>query len=93
MGKSRAAGKNGLLAIVIAQDPFVEELARGFAAAVEGHQQGTRIFHGLNEALQWLGYGDTEADKRIRFMRAQRIVAIAPAIAGERGYLTLLLAC
>ena len=73
LGKERAAGRNGWLAIVVPDDPLIEKMARFYGAAVAGHKKATRIFHSVKDALRWLGYADPEADKLRRFVQANRV--------------------
>jgi len=73
LGKERAAGRNGLLAIVVPEIPLIEKLARLYGSAIAGHKKAIRIFLKAGDALHWLGYEDPEADKLLRFINTNRV--------------------
>ena len=73
LGKERAAGRNGLLAIVVPDDPLIEEMARFYCVAVAGHKKATRIFHSAENALDWLGYDDPEREVLLNFIHKHHV--------------------
>jgi len=73
LGRERAAGSGGLLAVVVPDNPLIEKMARFYGAAVDGHKKDTQIFHSVKDALHWLGYGGSEVDKLLRFVNTNRI--------------------
>ena len=78
LGKERAAGRNGLLAMLVPDNPLIEKLARLYGSAVDGHKKATRIFLKAEDALHWLGYEDPEAGILLRFIRTNRVKTILP---------------
>jgi len=73
LGKERAAGRNGMLAIVVPDNPLIEKLARFYGSAVAGHKKATRIFPMVEDALRWLGYNDRETGSLLRFINRNRV--------------------
>lgn len=68
LGNQRAAGRDGYLAIVVA-DPLIYEMAQLYANLVRDLKKDTRVSFDVNDALAWLGYGGHEADTLLAFMR------------------------
>ena len=69
LANERAAGKGGLLAIVVPDSPMIEKLAELYGYAIGDQKKETQIFHNPREALVWLGYEGHDIEKLLRFMR------------------------
>jgi hypothetical protein len=69
LGHERAAGRDGLLAIVVA-DALIFEMATIYATLVNEIKMDVRVFYDVAEALAWLGYDEQEAIELMSFMRA-----------------------
>lgn len=72
LGNQRAAGRDGYLAIVVA-DPLIYEMGQLYANLVRDLKKDTRVFFDVKEALAWLGYDGHEADTLLAFMRKHRV--------------------
>lgn len=73
LANERAAGKGGLLAIIVPDDPMFQKMAELYGYAVIDQKAETRIFHHHREALVWLGYQGHDIEKLLRFMRRHQV--------------------
>ena len=72
LGKERAAGKDGLLAIVVAK-PLIDTMARIYATSIAESKKDIRIFYHVKEALSWLEFDGQEVDKLTRWINRRRL--------------------
>ena len=73
LGNERAAGRNGMLAMVVPDNTLIEKLACLYGSAVDGHKKATRLFLTEEDALRWLGYDDPETEILLRFINKNRL--------------------
>jgi hypothetical protein len=73
LANERAAGKAGLLAIIVPDNPMFQKMAELYGYAVGDQKAETRIFHHPREALVWLGYEGHDIKKLLRFMRRHQV--------------------
>ena len=71
LGQQRAAGKGGLLAILVA-DPLVYQLADVYAHLLQGFKKKAGVFYDTKEALAWLGYEDEAIQRLERFIKTRQ---------------------
>ena len=72
LGQQRAAGKGGLLAILVA-DPLTHQLAGVYANLLKDFKKKANVFYDAGEALAWLGYDDQAIQVLKRFMQKHRV--------------------
>ena len=72
LGNQRAAGRDGYLAIVVA-DTLIYEMAQLYANLVKDLKKDTCVSFDVNEALAWLEYDGHEAETLHAFMRKNRV--------------------
>jgi len=73
LANERAAGRGGLLAFVVPDNPMFEKMADLYGYAISDQKKETRIFHHPREALSWLGYEGNDIKKLLRFMRRHQV--------------------
>jgi len=73
LANERTAGKDGLLAIIVPDNPMIEKMAELYGYAIGDQKKETRIFHHPREALSWLGYEGNDIKKLLRFMRRHQV--------------------
>lgn len=73
LANERAAGKDGLLAIIVPDSPMIEKMAEFYGYATSDHKRQARIFHDPKEALAWLGYEGNDIERLLCFMQRHQV--------------------